>query len=483
MATTGSSFSPPNFSLCKTTPSGSPRYTRTRVQTQLPRFLSPAVAVTKLHATDTEKDVYGKDALAGFGWVGHVQPEGQKYYHNLIHHTVTDANLSDQRILAKITLWITRFESCAQANAVLLPSNYDLVLELSSHDEEGRYYISDYDSQTILYLDGVTTSDIGLVDVCSEDHLKLQLTYEYWGHVCNFPNHRELPARAQSLITNMLSHAWADNLTSLASTAPYSAEQCKDFLSNIEKYSNEPGQESYRTWIVARLLNEFLKARFINYYGETGGARLMKIQNMSGGSFYTEPSRLFNVISKLLFNQPKRELTEFHNVWIDGVILDRDWKAWNNQHLEEWRGAIFMGCFILLTSSVLTLKSHIQPTSLVVSVSQLGLATSQLFSLCAAGLAVTCILSHAKYRTGSATDTISYMTKHYNRTNSLEPLAIVLGLPFSFMLWSIVGLGIALVALGIETVGIATWTAIVTGVAPMSCLASIIYWAVSVITM
>jgi hypothetical protein len=140
-------------------------------------------------------------------------------------------------------------------------------------EEEGcSYYLVDHDTQTTFYLDETDTACLDLPDVCSMDHLsvfsfflticnncliwssELLLEEQYWIHLEYFPMHKSLPSFAQSSIIGILTHAWGgmsspsfddvsapglikkeDQSTSSLSTAPYSAEKCKEFILMIEK--------------------------------------------------------------------------------------------------------------------------------------------------------------------------------------------------------------------------------------------------------
>ncbi|KAF8509172.1 hypothetical protein BU17DRAFT_70542 [Hysterangium stoloniferum] len=287
------------------------------------------------------------------GWVVYIHPEGLVYYYHPVHHVVTDANLTDVETYSKISRWVDEFYEVKKERALELPDSFELVLELDLKDEGGKYYLVDHDKQRIFYFDEVNTGDIDLPDVYSEDHLKrmlmafgieLQLEGQYWNHIESFPMHHPLPSSADTMIMNILTHAWADRATSSLSTSPFSVEDCKEFI-NIVKTSGESEKGGYHTWVVARLLKSFTFARFINRFGEAQGARLSRTQSFEAMS-QTYPSLLFRLISWVLFNQPRKDLSELNPLWVDNIVYTEHWQVFNVAKVEEWYGVCAMGDFL-----------------------------------------------------------------------------------------------------------------------------------------
>ncbi|KIO21217.1 hypothetical protein M407DRAFT_29146 [Tulasnella calospora MUT 4182] len=107
------------------------------------------------------------------------------------------------------------------------------------------------------------------------------LTGEYWNHVENFPCHQIFWADAEDELKGILGHGAIDDLTSPGSTCPWSAKECAEYTSIIEKFKacDHNDHVPYRVVSIARLWAMIARVRHINQYGLTS-PRLDRLQGL-----------------------------------------------------------------------------------------------------------------------------------------------------------------------------------------------------------
>ncbi|KAF8531142.1 hypothetical protein JB92DRAFT_2853692 [Gautieria morchelliformis] len=456
-------------SLKKTTPSTSLRYRRTRIVSTHQLSFNP------------QETLNPKTLEVFCEWTSYVHPEGQIYYYHARKRVVTEANLKSPSVLDRINFWLKEFDLLLEKSCLELPTAYELALELDIEEEGCSYYLVDHDSQTTFYLDGTDTTCLDLPDVCSMDHLKLLLEEQYWIHLEYFPMHKSLPPFAQSSIIGILTHAWGDQSTSSLSTAPYSAEKCKEFINMIEKLTGGPEQEGYRTCIVSRLMNEFTHSRFINLYGQADGARLARNQSTT-----SEPdptiSRLNRVFFAILLFQPHTELKELKSLWVDRIVYTEHWRTFIATRMQEWRSVSLLSAILLLVDTTLIIHYHQQPANggwlTRLSGAGTGCLTgtiSLMLSMSTVIVSVTAIIVHQPLCTSHASDADGYLQNASHDTLGLQPLAIVLSLPRTLFMWSMATAGVALLMSSIQLLN--TWGGVIVGALAV-LLSALLLWMV-----
>jgi len=463
------------FPLERTIPSLSYRYDRTKRFSRTPvSFIVEIMAakpIIKRRHECPEEDV--NPIATPAGWTVCVHPEGLIYYYHPVHHVVTDANLTDIEAHSKISRWIDEFYEVKKENAFELPNDFELLLELDREDEGVKYYLVDHDRERIFYFGEANTADVGLPDVYSEDHLKLQLEGQYWNHIESFPMHHPLPSSADEMIMNTLIHAWADRATSSLSTSPYSVEDCKDFI-KILKTSGALGKRGYHVWVVARLLKCFIFARFINRFGEVQGARLARSQSLEATS-QTCPSLLFRLISRVLFNQPRKYLDELNLLWVDNIVYAEHWQVFNVAKIEEWYGVCSMASMLLIASNAIKPTKSPQYIEVANIISNYGAAACQLLCISAITLGFKMLLVHKPFRGASICHAVEFLKNADHGKHGLQALAVVLSLPRAFLMWGLAAMIISLVSVNFEY--LIAWRAVFPNTFVV-CLMAIVFWAV-----
>ncbi|KAF8578970.1 hypothetical protein K439DRAFT_1638397 [Ramaria rubella] len=476
----------PTTGLLKTTPCSSLRYQRKSIVPTCQLSFNPEQTLGRLHYAGSLLGYLQCEspALSYFDdWQPYVHPEGQIYYYHTSHHAITEANLQNRNTLCKINNWLKEFHQAREHLYFELPPAYEVLLELDLEEEGCRYYLIDHERQTLFYLDDANNDHLDLPEVCSTTHLGIWLEEQYWIHLEYFPMHRALPPSVQPTMMAMLTHAWGDQSTSSLSTAPYSAEQCKEFVLMIEKFTGLPEQEGYKTCIIARLMNEFVHSRFINLYGQPEGARLARNQSTLPQSDSSD-SRLFRVLSTVSFRQPHKELEELNSLWVDSIVYTEHWRNFVTTRVQEWRGVSLMSAILLPVDLMIVVHCHAQSISGAsgwishlsgVNTSCIAATMSLLLSMSALIVGVATILVHQPLCKSHASDANAYLQSASHETLGLQPLAIVLSIPRTLLIWALAITGAALLAFSLQLLDV--WGLSIVGTL-VFVLSALLFWAI-----
>jgi len=187
-----------------------------------------------------------------------------------------------------------------------------------------------------------------------------------------------------------------------------------------------------------------------------GHARLIRDQTV-----YDKPKRerslLITCMSPLLFLAPEVHLREMEKLWTDEVIIETVWKNFMTRLLGEWEGVILWST-VMLTANVGFLAipgvvlsnlsgSTITAASQVLIFPSSAQIASSLSVEASIGSIVTGLLLARHNRTKQKEDPAgasTYLHQNSHTVYGLEPLAIILSLPWALLMWSMVLFFIAL---------------------------------------
>ncbi|KAG8929752.1 hypothetical protein FRC02_005100 [Tulasnella sp. 418] len=345
-----------------------------------------------------------------------------------------------------------------------LPVSSEVYLELQSDPSQGecRYYLIDHSTRVPFWVDDVSTEELGLEPVASTDHMRSMLIPEYWLHVEHFPMHNLYPLEAEEELMAILAHGLVDDKTAPTSTTPYGAKEAKHFLQALEVMKTNmtsTQQDGYRLCTVARLWLMIARTRHVNAYG-LRVPRLDRLQGLGPTEGGEEISRILETLSgTILLGTPRTIFKRLRNLWHGRIVYQRHWQAFFEDIRREWihSGCLALGIWIadvglLYLSPAKTVSRDIATTS--------------------CGLAVTSVLlSSALYRIHGE-DSLSgayAITEYLIRVESydygLQPLSVMLSLPYAFALWSIFTFSAALVITLLEHMGGPTLSTIMAAVA------------------
>ncbi|KAG6855757.1 hypothetical protein H0H87_011249 [Tephrocybe sp. NHM501043] len=144
-------------------------------------------------------------------WSAHIHPEGQMYfYKDAAIRVVTEANINDPKVLAKVEYWVQVVEKLLPQKGLALTENVELLIQIDGND--CFHYFIDHQSQTIFWMEPLETDEMGIEPVASPAHLRLALQEFYWTHVEFFPAHvKDLAPNVLEELIGVFSHALAGN--------------------------------------------------------------------------------------------------------------------------------------------------------------------------------------------------------------------------------------------------------------------------------
>lgn len=152
---------------------------------------------------------------------------------------VTHKTLEHAHFITRVTI---------AENNIELPERTELFLELYPEEEEdlhpyAGYYLVDHDDQTVFWATEVDTQDISAYKVnpgtFNDQHLKLQMTQQYWSHIQCYPLDKNIDIRNahESLVEQILS-MYMDVAISSVSTSIWTQNECQTFLSLLSRESH-----------------------------------------------------------------------------------------------------------------------------------------------------------------------------------------------------------------------------------------------------
>jgi len=289
---------------------------------------------------------------------------------------------------------------------------------------------------------------------CSEHRLESL----YWTHWSLFPvvfDGRRLPLDVYDELMGILMHGCVDFITSKSSTLPYDDQTMREMIQLVQAAKEATGGLAYYAAGITRLLSFFAHWRFLYFHGQRH-ARLMKDQ-----SVYDKPNRerslLITCMSPLLFLTPEVHLREMEKLWTDEVIIETVWKAFMTRLLGEWDDVILWST-VMLTANVGFLAipgvvlsnlsgSAITAASQVVIFPSSSQIASSLSVEASIGSIVIGLLLARHNRTKQKEDPAgasTYLHQNSHTVYGLEPLAIILSLPWALLMWSMVLFSFAL---------------------------------------
>jgi len=325
------------------------------------------------------------------------------------------------------------------------------------------YYYACHDSRCLFWLEtyDATYMVSELFGVKSPAHVKHRLESLYWTHWSLFPvvfEGRRLPLPVYDELLGILAHGCVDVLTSKSSTLPYDDDTMQKMIKLVQKAKKAKGGEAYHTAGTTRLLSFFAHWRFLYFHGQKH-ARLVRDQTV-----YDKPKRersiLITLLSPLLFLAPEVHLREMERLWTDEVIIETVWKTFMSKLLGEWEGVILWST-VMLTANVGFLAipgvvlsnlngSSLTSASQVVifpSATQIASALSVEASIGSIVIGLLLVRHNRTKQIEDPAGASTYLYQNCHRTFGLEPMAIILSLPYALLMWSMVIFFIALLLL------------------------------------
>jgi hypothetical protein len=397
-----------------------------------------------------------KDFDPVLGWEPLTHPEGALFFYHSNHRVFTYANVRDYETTVKMDDVAKKaYREARIVNAFLDRSSVELVLEgMKGEDSKWGYYFADHDKRVIFWLKPHKSKELmgNVQGVNSASHIKYALESQYWKHVELFPNERFLPKDIVVRLKEIVMYTQADSITSETCLTPLDSNEIASTLGLMDSLMSSIDQKhEHSVWIVARFMGLFCFNNFVNFCGQPG-ARLDVGQSLYGDSDTQPKNIFFRVMNIILFGSLDAHSKALHMIWVDHTIVRRRWKDFINGLNNEWNGyTIFSTVMLAVDISFLAVPSvQKQPSTILVS---------YLSTLCAMGSLVVSLILAAQVndsRRNSAESAASFMVTISHSMLGLESLALMLTLPYAFLLWAMTFFAVALLTIIVCTSGVVT---------------------------
>lgn len=428
---------------------------------RLPRELVGIVSVTLEVITLGPVELIGptlSSELASYsalGWKTYVQPEGQRYYYHPEFRIVTDVNLQDDSLLDLVKAMKAEFEERRTGlHITTFPEDYEVYFDVVSQDD-WRYYMVDYATQSIFYLESIDATQMFRAQFDSKEHLRMKLMENFWKHVETFPAHRSLLGSHAKELRQIFMQGCVDQATSLTCHFPASQEQSKLYIDLLANIQGNIIEGAYDVWVVARLMKWICQSRFVNYHG-LPGARLDRVIRVDGAVDEKQlPLKILPILSLILCLEPSKELSLLDDVIVDNNVYGRHWEEYVRTRLSNWKEVMSGAGTLLLINSIMSL--HFQgfksPTDVVNIIEKTGcqsLIASILLNMISLATSLSAISAFQPLCTSSIASACEFLNTVQHSKYGYQPLSILLGLPRALFLWAVFASSLSAGALSVK---------------------------------
>lgn len=385
------------------------------------------------------------------GWEARSHPEGALYFYRTYdtdHQRIyTDANLCDTEIFHIIQNFTHDLMEYIQHESILMPSEWDLVLELEANalipgDFHWTYYFVAPSKRLLFWVHPYDlTEELGeILGEVSPTHLRHELERYYWMHCETFPFKRAFEVVLASEITNIVTHAITDQLTSPTSTVLYSVDHLRTML-NIAKNAKNMGDNEHTVCVTSRLLAIFAHARFIHYHGEYG-ARLNRDQSVHGSKGHPR-SWLIVCLAPVFFNAPMIHLQSLEKIWVDQTMSHLPWEQFIEKLKNDWQEFILYATVLLNANVAFLAIPSVDPENNAANppfhpARSPAQVASYISIVTSVGSIIVGLLLVRQYRVRpkeTVEEAANFLSSRTHPTRGVETLAILYSLPYALLFW------------------------------------------------
>ncbi|KIJ12651.1 hypothetical protein PAXINDRAFT_101119 [Paxillus involutus ATCC 200175] len=423
--------------------------------------------------------VPGKISYAGEaseGWQRVVHPEGACYFFNSDKQVFTDIDVTRASNLSSIDECIEFLRD--KEDQVLpqpcQPPRTQLVLQW---DSSGRwcYYFVNHASRVVFWVDPFDGRKLlrDLHGVVADSHIGYAIEMQYWHHCEDFPNCIPVSEDDVNEAWGILSQAFADRVTSKSPLSTLDDDQLGKILSLVPYLQVRVGQsDSYALWVIARVMANFARVKFYNFYGQAG-ARLEA--NLSvyakADNDPDENSWLFFLLDPLFFCSPSAHIRELKSIWVDDVINYARWKIFANKLSIEWNGFTIYST-VMLAVDVSFLAVPGVDKGVVNSQSVATVATyMSLLSIVGSVLSSLLLARQSLAQEESAVGVATFMHRMTRWGVGCNALGIMFSLPFVLLMWAMVSFLLALCYVIFQSTDPSSWGFMIPGAILVAILA------------
>ncbi|KAG1844492.1 hypothetical protein F4604DRAFT_1821473 [Suillus subluteus] len=360
-------------------------------------------------------------------WLQLTHPEGARFFFNPLQRVFTDQNILENNLALEI------LAAAEQANQMAAESGkvcatMELAIEKLSEGVFGYYFV-DHDARIIFWPEIVKSR--GAYDpydlICQ---LGYALEAQYWKHCTLFPNMRALPGQVVDYLRDIITYAHAESITSQTSLSPFDLDELSNMLNVVEhvkgqllssivfvgirldqKQITSKKSTEHSVCIVARYMDMFFRAKFVNFCGQLG-ARLDADQSLYDSDSKKKPKpilvRILNVA-----------LESIHNKFISQ--LNSEWSSFT----------VFSTVMLAVDVSFLAVPGVDNPSTQSKPAVTIVVYLSTLWR-------------NGDSRRSSAGSVANFMTSMSQSLLGIESLAFMLSLPFALLIWGMIFFAIGL---------------------------------------
>ncbi|KAI0703725.1 hypothetical protein BC835DRAFT_897509 [Cytidiella melzeri] len=373
-----------------------------------------------------------------FKWTPCVSPEGSLYFREETRNLLTFVDLHKQEYVDGVSQFAQYLLGLKLSQNVPVPDDAEIVIVLHEYNcgEEFwyGYYLASWQKRCVFWLENM---DYHLVTegarVCTtESHIGKYIECLFWMHIEMFPCHRGPPQDVLDDLKEELNFGIYDNISSNESIFPFDKTHAAEMLTCINriKTSDKNGRSM---WIVARCKQTLVEYGFLNFHGERG-ARISRKDSVHRKSLHSKRSRLFKIVTPLLFFMPSVYMSEIESVWFDQAVDWIAWRAVTAMLLQDWQQSITPATVILSTNVGFLAISSIDTTSPHKSTAQIASYISSVLAFF--NIIATQILTHQHSHLFLTSKAGAFFERREHQWLGLELVALTFSLPTALFLWS-----------------------------------------------
>ncbi|KAI5889541.1 uncharacterized protein SCHCODRAFT_02634849 [Schizophyllum commune H4-8] len=436
----------------------------------IPQF-DPNVRYT-VHAGQCK---FGFGEKVPLGWVRVIHPAGQPYFWNEEHNAVTLEWMPDSVVAKHVNRTLTYVaHQIEHWDGEPLPKDRQIVISLeptpnATTDYAALYYIASPRYETIFWLAEYNLDwEIGLMlqAQLEPQMLGIYLKYQFYKHWDNFPDIQTV-SRCQIRRWQMiLENALADVRFSKTSTVNYNVDKLQEMIEMVHRMYSRASRAAARDkkkaekdgkdkkdykvkarapkkpdlsvegeWLPGRMMQHFYQDRFLNLYSQRG-ARVDRLQSVFGKSPGDIPKSWYiRILGLLLFRAPNNHLDELNQMWVDTVLSRKVWKKRVKALLSDWTEQRVLATILLTANMSFLSIDGPSPDGFTKVMCFLSVISS-----CAAFVLITALERRIRriQKNIDLQAAQNWLQLLNNSKIGLEILAVLLGLPYGFTVWSII---------------------------------------------
>ncbi|OJA10981.1 hypothetical protein AZE42_06402 [Rhizopogon vesiculosus] len=397
-------------------------------------------------------------------WQSHVHPEGTLLFYEACKRIITEVDIRQSDNAKKIEQVFNALRLRAKDEKIIIPKTAELVLGISDEDDTYGYYFVDHDSKSLFWAESHKPNIFGDVPAQEKSHIKYAYEMEYWFaahcqmiHCDLFPNQRFVQTDSVDRLNGIIMHAYAETVTAEASLAPYSANDLNALMAlisplkgnlsgdlRVHKLIVDPDNvgkvHEHSICIIARLMQTFTHAQFINFCGQPA-ARLDVDKPLyhQREDRHGWMARVLPLLNIALFGSLQSHKKSIERVWVDNTLVVTRWKNFIDSMNTEWSSFTVFSTVMLAVDVSFLAVPGIDSNS--VQSQSASLIMAYLSTLCAMGSLVVSLLLGSQIQVQNRENVDDGGTLFLGMSNSLlglDGLALIYSLPFSLLIWAMV---------------------------------------------